>query len=187
VASPRFLLFFSFLRSCPFIDGVNLFGGEIVSDINNTDDDNVSAMSSIQRVTQQELIGLSMGIPACFLTIFLLYYVSIKDLQIYGFLFIAFCFILLAGLYDYLKEESPVLLYVIYCILLFSLCFGPNVTTYVLPAKTYPKKIRSTYNGISAACGKLGAIAGVYMFGPVSEATNYPIGKFSYFLFSVLV
>eukprot|EP00599_Poterioochromonas_sp_BG-1_P011145 CAMPEP_0173138406 /NCGR_PEP_ID=MMETSP1105-20130129/3670_1 /TAXON_ID=2985 /ORGANISM="Ochromonas sp., Strain BG-1" /LENGTH=354 /DNA_ID=CAMNT_0014050993 /DNA_START=92 /DNA_END=1153 /DNA_ORIENTATION=+ len=94
--------------------GVNLFGGEIVSDING-DDDNVSAMSSIQQVTLQELIGLSMGIPACLLTIYLLSYVSTKNLQIYGFLFIAFCFVLLAGLYQ--GSNDSIALYSIYCIL----------------------------------------------------------------------
>lgn len=164
---------------------MNLFGGEIVSDINGTDDDNVSAMSSIQQVTLQELIGLSMGIPACLLTIYLLSYVSTKNLQIYGFLFIAFCFILLAGLYQ--GSNDSIALYSIYCILLFSLSFGPNVTTFILPAQTYPKKIRGTYNGISAACGKVGAIVGVYMFGPVSEATSYPVGKESHYCLIILL
>lgn len=180
-----FFLFFMVFLLLFILDGVNLFGGEIVSDINGTDDDNVSAMSSIQQVTLQELIGLSMGIPACLLTIYLLSYVSTKNLQIYGFLFIAFCFILLAGLYQ--GSNDSIALYSIYCILLFSLSFGPNVTTFILPAQTYPKKIRGTYNGISAACGKVGAIVGVYMFGPVSEATSYPVGKDSYYCLITVV
>jgi sugar phosphate permease len=122
------------------------------------------------------LIGLAMGVPACLLTIYCLSHISLKNLQIIGFLFIAFCFTLLAILYA-VARDSPDLLFFVYCLLLFSLSFGPNVTTFILPAKTYPKKIRGTYNGISAACGKLGAIMGVYMFGPVSEATSYSAGK----------
>lgn len=143
-----------------------------MSSISSSDDDNVSSRSAIQNVTGQELIGLSMGIPACILTIYALHHITPKYLQIYGFLFIALCFSLLALLYITAPGESSALFFV-YCLLLFSLSFGPNVTTYVLPAKTFPKKVRGTYNGISAACGKLGAIAGVYMFGPVSQATSF--------------
>jgi PHS family inorganic phosphate transporter-like MFS transporter len=128
-----------------------------------------------------------MGVPACLLTIYCLSHISLKNLQIIGFLFIAFCFTLLAILYA-VARDSPDLLFFVYCLLLFSLSFGPNVTTFILPAKTYPKKIRGTYNGISAACGKLGAIMGVYMFGPVSEATSYSAGKgMCLFFFCVLL
>lgn len=52
---------------------------------------------------------------------------------------------------------------------------GPNVTTFVLPAETFPKEIRSTYNGICAACGKIGAVVGVFGFGPLSRITSFPI------------
>ena len=49
------------------------------------------------------------------------------------------------------------------------------MTTFVLPAETFPKEIRSTYNGICAACGKLGAVVGVFGFGPLSRITSFPI------------
>jgi len=154
--------------------GVNLFGGAIVSEINNTDDDNVSNDSSVFQVSQQQLIGLSMGIPACLAAILCLYFVTTRSLQIYGFLFIAFCFTLLAALFVPLRDSNVNLLFTLYCLLLFSLSFGPNLTTFVLPAQTFPKSVRSTFNGISAACGKLGAVVGVYMFGAMAEATTYP-------------
>ena len=48
-----------------------------------------------------------------------------------------------------------------------------NVTSFVLPAETYPKGVRSTCNGISAAMGKLGAVVGAYMFGPLALATSF--------------
>ena len=99
-----------------------------------------------------------------------------KRMQVVGFLFIAVCFALLASLYNALADQ-PDALFFVYCILLFSLSYGPNVTTFILPAQTYDKSVRATLNGISAACGKLGAVAGVYMFGPLSDATSYPVGK----------
>lgn len=156
--------------------GVNLFGGQILNQISATDDDNVSANSSIAAVTQKQIIALSMGIPACLCAIATLRLVGTKRLQVYGFMLIAFCFILLAGLFKPLshgKNENTNALFAIYCMLLFSLSYGPNLTTYILPAETYPKEVRATFNGISAACGKLGAVVGVYVFGPMAEGTSY--------------
>jgi PHS family inorganic phosphate transporter-like MFS transporter len=69
-------------------------------------------------------------------------------------------FFLMAALYLPLRNHNNTALFVIYCFLLFSLSFGPNVTTFVLPAETYPHTIRSTFNGMSAALGKLGAVVG---------------------------
>ena len=62
--------------------------------------------------------------------------VGSKVLQVYGFLFIAFCFTLLAVLFVPLKSgsiKSTEGLFVIYCLLLFSLSYGPNLTTFILP------------------------------------------------------
>ena len=156
--------------------GVNLFGGAILAAIDgDRDDDNVTSNTNVQRVSGQELIALSMGLPACILTILLLKRAGTKTLQVYGFVLIAFMFILLAALFTPLKRASPQGLYAIYCFLLFSLSFGPNVTTYVLPAETYPKEVRATLNGISAAMGKLGAVAGASMFQPIATVTSYPV------------
>jgi hypothetical protein len=40
-----------------------------------------------------------------------------------------------------------------------------------------PREVRATFNGISAACGKLGAFTGVYVFGPLAETTSYATGE----------
>ena len=42
----------------------------------------------------------------------------------------------------------------------------------MLSSQIYPKNIRATYNGISAAMGKLGAVTGAYMFGPLADGTS---------------
>lgn len=168
-----------------YSDGVSLFSGEIIEQISDSDDDNVSSMDSIRHVTTQNLIGLSMAIPAMLLSILLLNYVSTKTLQIAGFILIAVMFTLLASTFVPLKNNNGDLLFGLYCLLLFSLSFGPNLTTFILPAQTYPKDIRATFNGISAACGKVGAFTGVYMFGSIAEATSYPTGMFQMiFLFA---
>jgi len=152
----------------------------VLKAINDADDDNVSSSMSIRKVSQQQLIALSTGIPACLFSIIHLKYRNVKELQICGFLLIVFFFILLASLYAPLQHgdaKNIDALFAIYCLLLFALSYGPNISTYILPALIYPKEVRTTFNGISAACGKLGAFTGVYLFAPVAEATSYPIGK----------
>jgi len=155
--------------------GVNLFGGQILTAINSSDDDNVSADASIHRVAMQQLLALSMGIPAIILAIYSLPW-GLKTLQVGGFLFISACFVLLAVLFKPLSHgplKNKKVLFAVYCLLLFSLTYGPNLTTFILPAQMYPREVRATFNGISAACGKLGAFTGVYVFGPLAETTSY--------------
>lgn len=48
------------------------------------------------------------------------------------------------------------------------------LTTFILPAETFPKEIRSTFGGIAAACGKLGAFVGAFSFGPLASSTSLP-------------
>lgn len=155
---------------------MNLFGGQILSKIGSSDDDNVSDNESIRHIATRQVIALSMGIPACLSAILVLRMVGTKRLQVYGFFLIAVMFVLMAALFKPLSHgsmENPNALFAVYCFLLFSLSWGPNLTTYILPAQTYPKEVRATFNGISAACGKLGAFAGVYVFSTMAEATSY--------------
>jgi predicted MFS family arabinose efflux permease len=109
-----------------------------------------------------------------------------KGLQIQGFIIIAICFVAMAVSFVPLRDSNPQALFFVYCCLLFSLNYGPNITTYILPAETYPKEVRATFNGMSAALGKVGAFTGVYMFGPVVEASSYPVVMTICAFFSVL-
>jgi len=47
--------------------------------------------------------------------------------------------------------------------------YGPNTTTFMLPSITFSPDCRSTLNGISAACGKTGALLGSIMFEPIAN------------------
>ena len=161
-----------FFTNCA--DGVGLFGGQIVSSISPPRHDSVSSMASIRSTSLKQVFALSLGIPACAVTILLLKIVSTKRLQTLGFLFVSFSFTLLASVYDIFLEECPSILYCIYCLLLFSLSGGPMLTTFILPAETFPKEIRSTFGGIAAACGKLGAFVGAFSFGPLASSTSLP-------------
>lgn len=46
---------------------------------------------------------------------------------------------------------------------------GPNATTYALPAEVFPSEMRAAGHGFAAACGKLGAAVGVFLFPIVQD------------------
>jgi MFS transporter, PHS family, inorganic phosphate transporter len=62
---------------------------------------------------------------------------------------------------------SPGGLVALYCLANFFSNFGPNTTTFILPGEVFPTRYRSTGHGISAACGKIGAIISQALIGPL--------------------
>ncbi|EEE69158.1 hypothetical protein OsJ_28305 [Oryza sativa Japonica Group] len=52
----------------------------------------------------------------------------------------------------------------LYGLTFFFANFGPNSTTFIVPAEIFPARLRATCHGISAASGKLGAIVGSFGF-----------------------
>jgi MFS family permease len=156
------------------VDGVGLFGGEIVASISPKNSESVSSPNSLRSTSLKQVFALSLGIPGCALSLFLLKPLGVRRLQTLGFLAIAFSFCLLTSVYDQLIEDHPTVLYGIYCLLLLSLSFGPMLTVFILPTEAFPKEIRATFGGIAAACGKLGAFVGAYIFGPLASATSFP-------------
>jgi len=54
--------------------------------------------------------------------------------------------------------------FALYSLSFFFIDFGPNTTTFVIPAEVYPTQYRTTGHGISAAAGKLGAAITTFYF-----------------------
>jgi PHS family inorganic phosphate transporter-like MFS transporter len=74
-------------------------------------------------------------------------------------------FMLVMGIkYEYLKENNKghALFALLYALTFFFANFGPNSTTFVLPAELFPTRVRSTCHAISAASGKAGAIVAAF-------------------------
>lgn len=59
---------------------------------------------------------------------------------------------------------------IIYGLTFFFSNFGPNSTTFILPAETFPAHLRTTLNGFCAASGKLGATIGSACFVALKSA-----------------
>jgi MFS family permease len=90
-----------------------------------------------------------------------------KTIQMLGFGLMAASFVGIAFLGD---AKSIVVPFVaLYCINYFFTEFGPNTTTFVLPAEIFPAKVRTTSHGISATVGKAGAAVGTFSF-PLLQA-----------------
>lgn len=96
---------------------------------------------------------------------------SFIQLQGFGLMFLLY---LTIGLLWHRLSEVPWLLILLYASTFFFSNYGPNSTTFLLPSVTYSKECRSTLNGISAAWGKVGAIAGASLFAPASKARGEP-------------
>lgn len=106
-------------------------------------------------------------IPSLILAPWLLSKTSSKRVQFIGFAGCAVANFILAVAYGPLKKISA-LFFTLY-ILQLSFQSLPGVTTMAISAEIYPSMVRGTGAGISAACGKVGATLGSYVF---SELKN---------------
>lgn len=151
--------------------GVGLLGGIILDAINH-DVSNVSEKQNIRQVGGQQLIALCLSIPGTLISIYAIPRFGLKKLQILSFLYMAINFAIMACLFYPLQKKDPDALFGVYCLISFSLSIGVGLTTFALPAVTFEKEVRTTFNGISAAMGKVGAIVGAYSFYPIALASD---------------
>ena len=83
-------------------------------------------------------------------------------LNVWGFLLLAALFAAFGLLYEVAPGSPAPLNFGVFCLLSCALNWGPNVATYCLPAQIFPKEVRASFHGISAASGKVGAIIGTF-------------------------
>lgn len=90
-----------------------------------------------------------------------------KVIQSLGFIIMAASFMGIAALQDARTMLVPFV--ILYGVNYFFTEFGPNTTTFVLPAEIFPINVRTTSHGISATVGKIGAAVGTFSF-PLLQA-----------------
>ncbi|EPR61847.1 transporter, major facilitator family protein [Toxoplasma gondii ME49] len=117
--------------------------------------------SSVTDVIWQNIILNGMGIPGCFMGILVLKQMGVKWLQFWGFVGLAVSAFLMAATVEILQGKAWAQL-VLLCIVNFFINWGASITTFILPSLVFPPEVRSTYSGISAALGKIGAVGGIY-------------------------
>ena len=154
--------------------GIGLIGGYIVANIHDSHTENISSDKSIRKIAGRQMIAICLCIPATLFGIYLLPKVGLRNLQIYSFLFLTFCFVIFASLFNYLKDNDSDGLFAVYCICSMSMNLGIGITSFTLPSALFDKEIRSTFNGICSALGKLGAVIGAYSFIYIALDFSYP-------------
>lgn len=95
------------------------------------------------------------GMPGYLLSALLMDTLGRRLIQISGFAILTVLFLIIGFGYNTFDKISLIALYIL-AQLFFN--FGPNATTFVVPAECFPTRYRSTCHGLSAAAGKLGAV-----------------------------
>ncbi|KAL6123456.1 hypothetical protein ACLB2K_075978 [Fragaria x ananassa] len=121
------------------------------------------------------LMALATTVPGYWFTVFHIDRIGRFPIQLGGFILMSIFMAILGFEYEDLREKcpsdsrfdycngNPKVFAVLYGLTLFFANFGPNSTTFIVPAELFPARLRSTCHGISAAAGKAGAIIGAFV------------------------
>lgn len=126
----------------------------------------------------QALIALASTIPGYYATVFTVDFLGRIKIQYFGFAMMTCFMAAIAGGYNGLlnpnNDDASKLndlqpdrrngFVAMYALAFFFANFGPNATTFVIPAELFPTKWKATGHGMSAAAGKAGAIIGAFGF-----------------------
>ena len=110
------------------------------------------------------IITLLGSIPGYYVTVFTVEHLGRKTIQIIGFTMEVILFTIVAAAYYPLKERAVPAFIVLFVLIQFFFQFGANSTTFIIPAEVFPTRFRATAHGLSAACGKAGAILAAFAF-----------------------
>ncbi|KAL2535782.1 putative inorganic phosphate transporter 1-7 [Forsythia ovata] len=126
----------------------------------------MNAIEEVFRIARaQTLIALCSTVPGYWFTVAFIDIIGRFAIQLMGFFFMTIFMFALAFPYNHWSHKDNRIGFVImYSLTFFFANFGPNATTFVVPAEIFPARLRSTCHGISAASGKLGAIVGAFGF-----------------------
>ncbi|KAI9102088.1 hypothetical protein K1719_023598 [Acacia pycnantha] len=137
----------------------------------------VSTMNAIEEVFQISramfVVALFATVPGYWFTVFFIDKIGRNIIQLGGFLLMSIFMMILGynyekirGGYDDCQQDcngNPKMFALLFGLTLFFANFGPNSTTFIVPAELFPARFRSTCHGISAAAGKAGAIIGAFV------------------------
>ncbi|KAE9306491.1 hypothetical protein PF008_g21458 [Phytophthora fragariae] len=117
------------------------------------------------------IINLAGTVPGYWFTVYFVDKWGRKPIQYMGFTLLTLLFLFMAIFLNELKTESTALFVVMYSFAQFFFNFGPNATTFIIPAEVFPTAVRSTGHGISAASGKVGAIIAAQCFAVIAKGS----------------
>ncbi|OGM49534.1 inorganic phosphate transporter [Aspergillus bombycis] len=115
---------------------------------------------SLIRVSYQSIVVVSSGaiVGSC-IAVLTVDRIGRRNLQLLGFSCLFILNVIIGASFRYLSTHGDSsALVVLYVLTQIFFNFGPNTTTYIVPAELFPTRFRATCHGISAASGKLGSI-----------------------------
>lgn len=126
----------------------------------------MNAIEEVYRIARaQTLIALCSTVPGYWFTVAFIDKIGRFAIQLMGFFFMTvFMFALAIPYNHWTHKDNRIGFVMMYSLTFFFANFGPNATTFVVPAEIFPARLRSTCHGISAASGKLGAMVGAFGF-----------------------
>ncbi|CAA2980555.1 inorganic phosphate transporter 1-4-like isoform X3 [Olea europaea var. sylvestris] len=134
----------------------------------------MNALDEVYKIARaQTLIALCSTVPGYWFTVFFIDRIGRFAIQLMGFFFMTvFMFALAIPYTHWTHRENRIGFVIMYSLTFFFANFGPNATTFVVPAEIFPARLRSTCHGISAAAGKAGAIIGAFGFLYAAQPTD---------------
>ncbi|CAN6709428.1 unnamed protein product [Malus baccata var. baccata] len=99
--------------------------------------------------------------PGYWFTVFFIEKLGRFKIQLMGFFMMSLFMAIIGAKYHDLKQNR-FMFGTLYGLTFFFANFGPNSTTFVLPAELFPTRVRSTCHALSAAAGKAGAMVGAF-------------------------
>ncbi|GAB4843129.1 Low affinity inorganic phosphate transporter 1 [Ancistrocladus abbreviatus] len=145
----------------------------------------MSAIREVYKVARaQTLIALCGTVPGYWFTVAFIDVIGRFWIQLGGFIMMTVFMFALGIPYHHWQQKAHRGGFIaMYSLTFFFANFGPNATTFVVPAEVFPARLRSTCHGISAAAGKAGAIIGAFGFlylsqekDPKLRDAGYPAG-----------
>lgn len=128
----------------------------------------------------QIIINVLGSVPGYYLTVIFVESWGRRTIQIMGFTMCTILYIILSSAYNQLRENSIPAFIAIFTLAQLFQNFGPNTTTFVIPAEVFPTKVRSSAHGISAAFGKAGAIISAFAFNILVEFKDTNPGEHAF-------
>lgn len=125
---------------------------------------NISALREMFETSRAMFVIALLGtFPGYWFTVFFIEKMGRFKIQLMGFFMMSVFMAIIGIKYDYLKtKEHKWTFAALYGLTFFFANFGPNSTTFVLPAELFPTRVRSTCHALSAASGKAGAMVSAF-------------------------
>ncbi|KAG6472600.1 probable inorganic phosphate transporter 1-10 [Zingiber officinale] len=130
-------------------------------------DNSVNAFQEAYNVAKfQAVVAAASTIPGYFATVYFIERAGRRRIQMMGFAFMALFIFALAAPYNayWHKHTKGAGFMVLYGLTFFFSNFGPNTTTFIVPAELFPARFRATCHGMAGAAGKVGAAIGAVGF-----------------------